>query len=57
MGQNLIKATNVKTGEVVEFATQKDATDYFKGIYGDKITNSNVVAMLKQKKLIKEYGK
>lgn len=54
---NLIKATNVKTGEVVEFATQKEATDYFKGIYGDKIRNSNVVAMLKQKKLIKEYGK
>ena len=36
---NLIKATNVKTGEVVEFATQKEATDYFKGIYGDKILN------------------
>lgn len=49
MGQNLIVAKNVKTGEVVEFATQKEATDYFKGIYGDKIRNSNVVAMLKQK--------
>lgn len=49
MGQNLIVAKNIKTGEVVEFATQKEATDYFKGIYGDKIRNSNVVAMLKQK--------
>ena len=49
MGQNLIVAKNIKTGEVVEFATQKEATDYFKGIYGDKIRNPNVVAMLKQK--------
>ena len=46
MEQNLIIAKNIKTGEVVEFATQKEATDYFKGIYGDKIRNSNVVAML-----------
>ena len=53
MEQNLIIAKNIKTGEVVEFATQKEATDYFKGIYGDKITNSNVVAMLKQKKAYK----
>lgn len=53
MKQKLIKAVNVETGETVEFASQKEATDYFKGIYGDKITNSSIVAMLKQKKAYK----
>ena len=33
MGENVIKAENIKTGEKVEFKSQKEAVIYFRGIY------------------------
>lgn len=38
MEQNLIIAKNIKTGEVVEFASQKEAADYLTDVYGKKYT-------------------
>ena len=50
MGENVIKAENIKIGEKVEFNSQKEAVIYFRGIYGDKIQNGSIIAMAKQKK-------
>lgn len=48
MEQNLIRATNVKTDEVVEFESNKEATDYFRRIYGDKVDKGTVANIIKQ---------
>lgn len=36
MGQNLIVAKNIKTGETLEFASQKEVADYLTDVYGKK---------------------
>ena len=48
MGQNLIVAKNIKTGETLEFASQKEAADYLTDVYGKKIYISSVAAIIKQ---------
>ena len=48
MEQNLIIAKNIKTGETLEFASQKEAADYLTDVYGKKIYISSVAAIIKQ---------
>lgn len=48
MGQNLIVAKNIKTGETLEFASQKEVADYLTDVYGKKIYISSVAAIIKQ---------
>lgn len=50
MGQNLIVAKNIKTGETLEFASQKEAADYFMDLYFIEISSKNVGRMVGQKK-------
>lgn len=57
MEQKLIKAVNVETGETVEFASQKEAAEYFSKIYGKRIPNSSIRKMLEQKPLYKNTWK
>lgn len=48
MEQNLIVAKNIKTGETLEFASQKEAADYLTDVYGKKIRISSVAAIIRQ---------
>lgn len=48
MPKNIIEVKNIKTGEVLEFASQKEAADYLTDVYGKKIYISSVAAIIKQ---------
>lgn len=48
MGQNLIVAKNIKTGETLEFASQKEAADYLSRVYGKKIYAGAVASAIRQ---------
>lgn len=49
MSENLIKAKNVKTGEILEFASQKAAADYLSDVYNKKLYASTIASAIRQK--------